>query len=155
MADRRDFTQDEWQLLSEAPTYAGLIVVLSERGGSFWELVSIADTFAEVRAQVGESRLLDDIAAARPAIGRESFGSGSELRAHGLSRIRSAIELLRRTGEPADVEAVARFIVTVAEAAAGAFPHTAEPVSASEQDAIAAVRAAVGLEAAATDDAGS
>jgi hypothetical protein len=144
MAGREDFTRDEWQLLSEAPTYAGLIVVLAERGGSFWELVSIADSFAEVRGRVGESRLLDDICASRPVIGSESFGSASELRAYGLSRIRAAVELLRRTGEPADVEAFAGFVVTVAREAAGASPQTDRPISDSEQEAIAAISAAVG-----------
>src|SRR5262245_38500567 len=145
MARRQDFEPAEWQLLSEAATYAGLIVVLAQRGGSLWELLSIADAFADVRANAGQSQLLDDICAERPAIGRESFRSTPELRRHGLERIRAAVELVQRRADPADVEAFSSFLRHVAQAAAQAYPATDQPVSEAEADAIADVSAAATL----------
>jgi hypothetical protein len=65
-----------------------------------------------------------------------------ELRRHGLEQIGAAIALLERKAEPADVDAYARFLTEVAEHVARAYPETEQPVSAAEEDAIAAVKAA-------------
>ena len=140
---RSTFSSAEWELLCLAPTYAGLIVAAAQRGGFFWEALSIAKTFAEVRAHQGANPLLDDICAERPLVEHTRFRSDEELRRHGFGHIRAAIELLERKAEPTDVDAYARFLTEIAEHVARAYPETAQPVSAAEEDAIAAVKAAV------------
>ena len=61
MASRQDFEPAEWQLLCQAPTYAGLVVSTAQRGGSFWEALSIARAFSDVRLHQGQNQLLDEI----------------------------------------------------------------------------------------------
>ena len=146
MVGRADFEPAEWRLVCQAPTYAGLIVAAAQRGGFLWEALSIARAFADVRARQGESLLLDEICAERPLVEHARFRSGRELRAHGLDHIRAAIGLLELKGEPGDADAFARFLVDVAERVARAYPETGESVSAAEEEAVAEVRAAAGLE---------
>lgn len=143
--DRLAFEPAEWQLLCQAPTYAGLIVATAEHGGFFWEALSIARTFAEVRARHGENRLLDEIVAERPLVERTSLHSVDELCAHGLARIRAAIKLLEQKARPTDVDAFARFVLDIAEHVADAYPQRGRKVSDAENAALADVRAAVGL----------
>ena len=61
MTSKADFDAEEWELLLEAPPAAGLLVVLSDRGGSIKETFSMAKAYAEAREQHGASQLLDDI----------------------------------------------------------------------------------------------
>jgi hypothetical protein len=145
MLGRQDFASAEWRLLRQAPTYAGLIVAAAQRGGFFWEALSIARTFTEAGAGHGHSRLLEDICAERPLLEHTRFRSPEELRKHGLDHIRAAVDLLAAKGEPADLDAYARFLVEIAEHAARAYPETRDPVSAAEHEAIAQITAAAGL----------
>ncbi len=133
MVGQQDFEPAEWQLLCQAPTYAGLVVAGAQRGGFFWEALSIARTFSEVRAHHGQSRLLDDICAERPLVEQTRFRSPEQLRRHGLDHIRAAVDLLAQKGEPADVDAYAyaRFLVEIADDVARAYPETDDPVSAA------------------------
>jgi hypothetical protein len=147
MNRRADFEPDEWRLLCQAPAYAGLIISAAQRGGFFWEALSIARTFGDVRAHHGESRLLDEICAERPVVEHTRFRSPKELRRHGLAHIRAATHLLALKREPSEVDAYARFLVEIAERVANAYPESGERVSAAEREAIAEVRAAAGMSA--------
>jgi len=100
MVGQQDFEPAEWQLLCQAPTYAGLVVAGAQRGGLFWEALSIARTFSEVRAHHGQSRLLDDICAERPLVEQTRFRSPEQLRRHGLDHIRAAVDLLAQKASP-------------------------------------------------------
>jgi hypothetical protein len=66
MTAKADFTEDEWKTILEAPPSAGLVVILSDRGGSVRETFSMAKAYTEARQQHGESELLDEIVAAKP-----------------------------------------------------------------------------------------
>jgi nucleotide-binding universal stress UspA family protein len=143
---RSTFTPAEWQLLCEAPTHAGLIVATAQSGGFFWEALSIARTYTEVRAEQGHSNpLLNDIVAGRPLVDHTRFRSIQAFREHGLAHIRAAIELLEKKAQPADVDAFARFVLGVAEHVAGAYPQSDEAVSEAEERALSDVRMALGL----------
>ena len=61
MTAKADFTEEEWKTILEAPPSAGLIVILSDRGGSIRETFSMASAYTEARKQHGESELLDEI----------------------------------------------------------------------------------------------
>jgi len=66
MTAKADFTDEEWDLLLEAPPSAGMIVVTAQRGGSLRETIAMAKAYVEARQQHGESELLDDIVSAKP-----------------------------------------------------------------------------------------
>jgi hypothetical protein len=46
MTGKADFTEEEWNTLREGPTSAGMIVLVSSKGGSFRETWALAKTFA-------------------------------------------------------------------------------------------------------------
>jgi hypothetical protein len=96
MVGRADFEPAEWRAVRQAPTYAGLIVAAAQRGGFFWEAVSMAHTFAEAGARHGGNQLVHDVATAGPMVERLHFESTAELRAHGLEHIRRAIGIIEQ-----------------------------------------------------------
>ena len=66
MTGKADFTEEEWELISEGPPSAGLIVVTAGRGGVFRETLAIPAAYVEARQLYGGSELLDEIVTARP-----------------------------------------------------------------------------------------
>ena len=66
MTGKADFTEEEWELISEGPQSAGLIVVTAQRGGVFRETLAIPAAYVEARQLYGGSELLDEIVTARP-----------------------------------------------------------------------------------------
>src|SRR5919198_3041814 len=99
MTAKSDFTDEEWELLREGPTTAGLIVLTAERGGTFRETFALAKAYAEARKQHGESELLDELVAAGPAR-TPRYGSTEELREQGMERLREAADVLRQKATP-------------------------------------------------------
>ena len=143
MAGRQDFTETEWHRLQQAATYAGLIVAAAQRGGFFWEAISIARTFTETAARHSDSELLDELVAERPEVERTRFRSADEVREHGLEHIHAAMEILREKGDANDTDAFARFLVEMAENVARAYRETGEPITQAEKTAVAEIQAAV------------
>ena len=47
MTSKADFTDEEWTLLREAPTSAGMLVVQADKGGMFRETFSMAKAYTE------------------------------------------------------------------------------------------------------------
>ena len=58
------------------------------RGGMFRETVAMSETYAEARAEHGDSELLDEIVAAKPQTDHTRYHSAEELRDHGLRHLR-------------------------------------------------------------------
>ena len=87
MTAKSDFTNDEWQLILEAPPTAGMIVVTAQRGGMFRESVAMAKAYVEARQHHGESELLDAIVAAKPERDHTHYHSPDELKQHGLQHL--------------------------------------------------------------------
>ena len=148
MTAKADFNAEEWELLLEAPPAAGLLVVLSDRGGSIKETFSMAKAYTEAREQHGASQLLDDIVSAKPEIDRERQGSQEELKQHNLEKLRAAIELLKDRAEPGEVEEYRNFVVGLAEKVANARREgflglSGERVSDDERAAIGEIAAAL------------
>ena len=65
MTGKADFTEEEWELVSEGPPSAGLIVVTAQRGGVFRETFAIGKAYTEARRLHGSSQLLDEMVGAR------------------------------------------------------------------------------------------
>ena len=68
MTAKSDFTDEQWDVVLEGPTSAGMIVITAQRGETLRETISMAKAYAEARQQHGQSELLDAIVAAKPEI---------------------------------------------------------------------------------------
>jgi hypothetical protein len=151
MTGKADFTEEEWKLLREAPTSAGMIVIESDRGGSIRETFSMAKAYTEARTQHGASQLLDDIVSEKPEVDRTRAGSVEELRSNLLQNIRDAVALLREKATPEELDEYRRFVITVANRVAdsrreGFMGMSGERVSDSERQALADIGEAAGAE---------
>jgi hypothetical protein len=141
MTGKADFTEEEWNTLREGPPSAGMIVLISSKGGSFRETWALAKTFAEARQQHGESELLDALVADKPDTPR--FHSPEEAEEKGLELVRQAVALVQAKA-PDDVEGYKRFVLEVAQRVAEAHKEGGEAVSAEEQEAIGKIESALG-----------
>jgi hypothetical protein len=145
---KADFTEEEWTTILEAPPSAGLLVILSDRGGSIRETFSMAKAYTEARQQHGESELLDEVAAAKPEMDRTRAGSPEELKQHNLDNLRQGIATLRGKATDEEVEEYRKFILGLAERVAearkeGFLGLSGERVSDAERAAIAEIEGAL------------
>ena len=146
MTHRADFSDEEWETISEGPPGAGLLVSTAQRGGSFREAFSIAKAYTEARRQHGESELLDELVSAKPEVDRTRYGSREELEQATLQRLSDAIALLEQKATPDEVEDYRGFVVSLAERVAAAKEEGDEPVSDAERQAIDEIATAVGAQ---------
>jgi hypothetical protein len=141
MTGKADFTEEEWNTLRQGPPSAGMIVLISSKGGSFRETWALAKTFAEARKQHGESELLDALVADKPDTPR--FHSPEEADEKGLELLRQAVALVRGKA-PDDVEGYKGFVLEVARRVAEAHKEGEQAVSPEEQEAIGKIESALG-----------
>ena len=94
MTNQDAFTADEWTLVREAPTSAGLLVVTASRGGTFRETFAMSKAYAEARTEHGKSELLDAVVGSKPKMDHQHAHSADELTATVVQHIRDAIALL-------------------------------------------------------------
>jgi hypothetical protein len=144
MTTSADFTPEEWELVTEAPTGAGLIVAAASRGGTFRESFSMAKAYTEAREQHGESELLDELVSSRPKVDHTRAHSLEELQAHHLGQLREAVSALEAKATPEEVEDYRRFVRGLAERVAEAHKEGGEPVSDAERSALDQIGAALG-----------
>ena len=147
MTTKADFTEQEWELVLEGPTSAGMLVITSQRGGTLRETVSMAKAYAEARQQHGQSELLDAIVAAKPEVDHSRYGSRDELKERCLAHLCDAVALLDGKATAQELDEYKRFIVNLAEEVARAHREGArdeDPVGDAERAAIAAIVSAIG-----------
>jgi hypothetical protein len=120
MTSKADFTPEEWKLVLEGPPSAGMVVITAQRGGLLRETVSMAKAYAEARQHHGQSELLDEIVAAKPAIDHARYGSLEELKEHCLAHLREAVALLEAKATPQEVDEYRQFILNLADKVATA-----------------------------------
>jgi hypothetical protein len=147
MTGKADFTEEEWELILEAPPSAGLIVMTADRGGTFRESFSMAKAYAEARQRHGDSELLDEIVSTKPKIDRAGAHSPDELRARALQHVRDAVAVVERKATPEELEDYRRFVLTVADRVAHAHREGGQEVSDAERAAIEEIAAALGTAA--------
>ena len=148
MTAKADFTEEEWKTILEAPPSAGLIVILSDRGGSIRETFSMASAYTEARKEHGESELLDEIVSTKPETDHTRAGSPEELKQHNLDNIRQAVAVLKTKATDDEVEEYKEFISALAERVAearkeGFLGLSGERVSDDERAAIGEIEAAL------------
>ena len=145
MTGSTDFTPEEWKVVSEGPTSAGMIVSTAQRGGSFREVFAMSKAYVEARKEHGDSALLDEIVSHKPEMDHTKAHSAEELKEHGLQRIREAIALLEAKAEPQELADYRRFVTSVANRVAAAKEESDDqPVSDAEAAAIAEIAQALG-----------
>jgi hypothetical protein len=147
MTSKADFTSEEWKLVLEGPPSAGMVVITAQRGGMLRETVSMAKAYAEARQHHGQSELLDEIVAAKPAMDHTRYGSLEELKEHSLAHLRDAVALLERKATPQELDDYKHFILNLSEKVANAHRegHRGEDsVSEAERAAIATIAQALG-----------
>jgi hypothetical protein len=142
MTAKAAFTDEEWDLLREAPATAGLLVITAEGGGTFRETFAIAKAYTDARKHHGESELLDELVAAGPKSGGRAH-STEELHDRGLQSVREAAALIRTKATPEDVEAYRAFVLTLAEHVAEAHKEGGQQVSDHERAALGEIESSL------------
>jgi hypothetical protein len=144
MTGSADFTPEEWEVVREGPTSAGMIVSTAQRGGSFREAFAMAKAYAEARKEHGDSALLDELVSHKPEMDHTKSHSADELKENGLKRIREAVVLVERKATPAETDDYRRFVISLANRVAGAKTESDDkPVSDAEAAAVAAISEAL------------
>jgi hypothetical protein len=147
MTGSADFTPEEWDIVREGPTSAGMIVSSAQRGGTFREVFAMAKAYTEARKEHGDSALLDELVSHKPEMDKTKAHSAEELREHGLQRIREAVALVEQKATPEELADYRRFIASLAERVAGAKGEgDGDKVSEAERAAIAEINAALGAQ---------
>jgi hypothetical protein len=143
MTAKSEFTEEEWQLVSEGPVTAGMIVSTAQSGGTFRETFALSKAYAEARSEHGKSELLDEIVSAKPAFDRHRYHSPQDLHDVGLGRLHDAAALLGQKATPEELESYRGFVVTVAEKVAAAHEEEGQKVGAAESQALDEIRSSL------------
>lgn len=152
MARKADFDPAEWTTLMEGPLIAGMSVLGAARGGLIRESLAIGETYARARKHHRESDLLDDLVSETPTIDPDQVPPAGAMADAAVERLRLALELLEQRASAQEIEAYKRFVMSVAEAAAGANREGGflgiggQPVSERERAALDALAAALQLQ---------
>jgi hypothetical protein len=145
MTSKSDFSPEEWKTILEGPPSAGMIVITAAHGGTFRETYAMSKAYVEARGQPGETELLDEIVAAKPAMDHTRYHSPQELRDQGLGHIRDAVALLTTKATPGELEGYRTFVLTLARKVAAAHREGSQSESPSETEAISEIEAALGV----------
>ena len=144
MTSQADFSEQEWNLVREAPTSAAMIVVTASHGGTFRVTFAIGMAYAEARKQHGESELLDALVSAKPEVDHTHYHSPEELKEHGLQHLRDAAELLERKATADELEDYRRFVLGLAERVAAAHREDGVAISDPERRALGDIASSLG-----------
>ena len=114
MAQKSDFTEQEWDQLRKGATGAGLLVSVSDRSffDSFKEAGSLAKHLGAGRS--GDSPLVRELSSER-GMGFGVTSSPQEIESETLDALRTAVATLE-TKAPDEVDAYRSFVLEVAEA---------------------------------------
>ena len=114
MAQKSDFTEQEWEQLRKGATGAGLLVSVSDRSffDSFKEAGSLAKHLAGGRS--GTSELVRELAGER-GTGFGVRSSPEEIESETVEALRGAVSTLQAKA-PDEVDAYRAFVLEVAEA---------------------------------------
>ncbi len=151
MTRKADFNAEEWSTVVNGPLYAGMRVVSADRGGTLRESLAMGQAYQHAREHHGESELLDELVKSPPAIDPDRVrDAGGSLTALTEQQLREAIGILEPKADPAELDAYKRFVMTVAQAVAGAHKEGGflgiggKRVSDAENQALDEISAALG-----------
>jgi len=151
MTRKADFNAEEWSTVVEGPVYAGLRVIAASRGGTLRESLAMGHVYQEARAHHGDSELLDELVKSPPSIDadqlREAQGNVATLASQ---QLRKALEILETKSTAAETDAYKKFVMSVAQAVAGAHKEGGflgiggKEISDAENEALDEISAALG-----------
>jgi hypothetical protein len=144
MTTKAAFAPEEWTVVLEGPSTAGMIVITAAHGGTFRETIAMSKAYTEARAEHGESELLDEIVSAKPKVDHTRYHSPEELRDNGLGHIRDAMALLETKATAEERDDYRHFVLTLANKVASAHREHGQDVSPAEAEAIQQITAALG-----------
>lgn len=148
MTAQTDFTEDEWKLVLQGPTSAGMHVIVSDRGGSVRETMSMAKAYADARTDAGASELLDAIVSSKPEIDKTKAHSKEEMAENQLQHLRDAMAQVQQKATREEADAYRAFILSLSEQVAearkeGFMGFTGDQVSDAEREAIGEIAEAL------------
>ncbi len=121
MTRRADFNAEEWSSVVNGPLYAGMRVISADRGGTLRESLAMGHVYQEARQRHGESELLDELLKSPPSVDPDRLREvGGDIGTITSQQLRDVIALLESKGTQAEIEAYKTFVMSVAQAAAGA-----------------------------------
>jgi hypothetical protein len=121
MTRKADFNAEEWSTVVEGPLYAGMRVISADRGGTLRESLAMGRVYQAARASHGESELLDELIKSPPAIDPSRLQeAGGNMSTVASERLRAAMAILEAKATPEEADSYKRFVMTVAQAVAGA-----------------------------------
>jgi hypothetical protein len=121
MTQKADFNAEEWSTVVDGPLYAGMRVITADRGGTLRESLAMGRVYQQAREQHGESELLDELVKSPPSIDADRVReAGGNIAVVASQQLREAIGIVEAKSTAADVDAYKRFVMTVAQAVAGA-----------------------------------
>jgi hypothetical protein len=132
MTTKAAFSPEEWDVVIEGPTSAGMMVLTASRGGTFRETYAMPKAYTDARSHHGQSELLDEIVSSRPKTDHTRTHSSEELFTHGLELIRDAVALVAANATPAELEDYRGFLLTVANEVAVAHREHGQDVNPAE-----------------------
>jgi hypothetical protein len=151
VTSKADFNAEDWSTVVDGPLYAGLCVIAASRGGTLRESMAMTRVYQEARAQHGTSPLLDALITSPPTIDAATLQkAGGDVASAATGMLRQAIEILDRTATPEEIDGYKTFVMTVAQAVAGAHKEGGflgiggTAVSAHENAALDQLSAALG-----------
>ena len=133
MTTKAAFSPEEWNVVIEGATSAGMMVLTASRGGTFRETYAMSKAYADARSHHGQSELLDEIVSTRPKADRTRIHSSEELFTHGLALIRDAVALVAAHATAAELEDYRGFVLTVANEVAAAHREHGQEVNPAEE----------------------
>jgi hypothetical protein len=121
MTRKADFNAEEWSTVVDGPLYAGMRVISADRGGTLRESLAMGRVYQDARQRHDESELLDELVKSPPSIDPERLrDTGGNIAGLASEQLREAIRILEAKATSSDVDAYKRFVMTVAQAVAGA-----------------------------------
>ena len=121
MTRKAEFNAEEWATVVNGPLYAGMRVISADRGGTLRESLAMGHVYQAAREHHGESELLDELVKSPPAIDPERLReAGGNIAVIASAQLGEAIRIIQAKATPAETDAYKRFVMTVAQAVAGA-----------------------------------
>jgi hypothetical protein len=151
MTSKADFNAEEWSSVVDGPLYAGMRMISVDRGGTMRESLAMGRAYQAARERHGESELLDELVKSPPSIDPDVVrDAGGDLAAVASQQLRGAIVILEAKATAAETDAYKTFVMTVAQAVAGAHKEGGflgiggKHISESENQALDGISAALG-----------
>lgn len=121
MTSKADFNAEDWSTVVDGPLYAGLRVIAADRGGALRESLAMRRVYQEARALQGSSPLLDELVSSPPTFDADQLRQApEEIGAITAEHLGRAIAVLQASATPDEIDAYKTFVMTVAQAVAGA-----------------------------------